>query len=85
MTRTALITGAARGIGLATADALLREGWKVAISGRRADVVEEARSALGADVLAIAGTAASPTPPSGPSPEMRCTSISGASGRRMKR
>jgi NAD(P)-dependent dehydrogenase (short-subunit alcohol dehydrogenase family) len=56
--RVALITGGGTGIGLATADALLREGWKVAISGRRADVLEEARSALGADVLAIAGDVA---------------------------
>ena len=31
-TKTALITGAARGIGLATADALAAQGWRVAIN-----------------------------------------------------
>ena len=34
--RTALITGGTRGIGLGIARALVRDGWSVALSGRRA-------------------------------------------------
>lgn len=37
MTRTALVTGATSGFGRAIAARLLREGWKVIGSGRRAD------------------------------------------------
>jgi len=41
MTRTILITGAGSGIGRSTARAFLREGWQVAVMGRRRDALEE--------------------------------------------
>jgi len=55
MTRTALITGGTRGIGLGIARALARERWTLALAGTRADVdvrpvVDELRSAGGGDV-----------------------------------
>ena len=37
--KTALVTGAARGIGLATAKMLLKNGWRVALLDRDADVL----------------------------------------------
>jgi NAD(P)-dependent dehydrogenase (short-subunit alcohol dehydrogenase family) len=40
--RTALVTGGGSGIGLGTALALAREGCRVAITGRRADVLAQA-------------------------------------------
>jgi meso-butanediol dehydrogenase/(S,S)-butanediol dehydrogenase/diacetyl reductase len=46
MTRTALITGAARGIGLATAKRFLREGWQVAVVDIDAPQLEIAASEL---------------------------------------
>ncbi|MCR8724298.1 SDR family NAD(P)-dependent oxidoreductase [Frigidibacter sp. ROC022] len=42
MTRTALVTGAARGIGLATTKLFLAEGWDVAMIDRDAEALEEA-------------------------------------------
>jgi len=42
--RVALVTGGARGIGLACAEALAREGWDLAICGRRSE--EEAQPSL---------------------------------------
>ena len=44
--RVALVTGGSRGLGLAMADALGELGAKVAIVARKADELEEARSAL---------------------------------------
>ena len=44
--RRAVITGASRGIGLAIADALAREGVDVSICGRHADALERARATL---------------------------------------
>lgn len=41
MSRFALVTGASAGIGRATAVALLREGYSVALAGRRAEQLEE--------------------------------------------
>ena len=38
--RVALVTGAGSGIGRASAIALLRAGWRVALAGRRADALE---------------------------------------------
>ena len=50
--KTALITGAARGIGLATARELLDMGWQVAILDRDSEALQAAAAELG-DVLAI--------------------------------
>src|SRR6185503_8618186 len=53
--RTALVTGAARGIGLATAEALLAAGHRVAIVDKDADAVRAAAAKLPSDrVLALA-------------------------------
>ena len=46
--RCALITGAARGIGLATARLLLAQGWRVALVDRDVPALEEAAADLGA-------------------------------------
>lgn len=54
--KVALITGASRGIGLAIARRLVAEGAQVCITGRKAERLEEARTALGeAAALAIPG------------------------------
>jgi NAD(P)-dependent dehydrogenase (short-subunit alcohol dehydrogenase family) len=45
--RTAIVTGASRGIGLATAQALLAAGASVVLTGRRQEAVEAAASSLG--------------------------------------
>ncbi len=45
--RVALITGAGSGIGRATAQALLADGWCVAFSGRRADALAESIAQCG--------------------------------------
>ena len=44
--KTALVTGAARGIGLATAKLFLRDGWRVAMIDRDVPVLAEAASGL---------------------------------------
>ena len=44
--KVVFIAGGSRGIGLATAEAFLREGAKVGITGRTESTLEEARSAL---------------------------------------
>ena len=46
MERTALVTGAARGIGLATAKLFLAEGRRVAMLDRDAEALTEAASGL---------------------------------------
>jgi len=45
--RVALVTGAGSGIGRATAQALLADGWRVAFSGRRADALAESVAMCG--------------------------------------
>ncbi len=47
--QTAIVTGAGSGIGQACATALLREGWRVVFVGRRADALQAAIAAAGAD------------------------------------
>ncbi|MFD3945502.1 SDR family oxidoreductase [Streptomyces sp. NPDC058579] len=58
--RTAIITGASRGIGLAIAERLIAEGAKVVITGRRPDALAAAVASLGGPdhALGIAGHAA---------------------------
>ncbi|MDQ1155676.1 NAD(P)-dependent dehydrogenase (short-subunit alcohol dehydrogenase family) [Sphingomonas sp. SORGH_AS 950] len=61
MTRTAVVTGGSAGIGLATAEALAKAGWNVAIIARDAARLEEARAMLvkhGGGVLAISADVA---------------------------
>ena len=41
MNKTAVITGAGSGVGAATARALAKQGWRVALVGRRREVLEE--------------------------------------------
>ena len=52
--KVALITGASKGIGFGIAEALLKQGIKVAITSRSQASADEAAKKLGADVLAIA-------------------------------
>ncbi|MFZ4649160.1 MAG: SDR family oxidoreductase [Rubrivivax sp.] len=47
MNRTALVTGASSGIGKACALALLKEGWHVALAGRRAEALQAAVAEAG--------------------------------------
>ena len=49
----ALVTGATGGIGWAIAEALHKQGAKVAISGTRAERLEELKAKLGANVVAL--------------------------------
>ena len=47
MNKVAIVTGAGSGIGRASALALLKAGWHVALAGRRADALEATRAAAG--------------------------------------
>ncbi len=60
--RTALITGASRGLGRALAEALAERGWTLLLTARNADDLDETRAALEplAPVAAIAGDVADP-------------------------
>jgi NAD(P)-dependent dehydrogenase (short-subunit alcohol dehydrogenase family)/catechol 2,3-dioxygenase-like lactoylglutathione lyase family enzyme len=60
--RTALITGASRGLGLALARALADRGWTLLLDARGADALEAARRELAArtTVVALAGDVADP-------------------------
>jgi NAD(P)-dependent dehydrogenase (short-subunit alcohol dehydrogenase family) len=55
--RVAIITGAGSGIGRATALAFLKDGYSVALAGRRADELEKTKTQAGAD-----GSRALPVP-----------------------
>jgi NAD(P)-dependent dehydrogenase (short-subunit alcohol dehydrogenase family) len=60
--RTALITGASRGLGLALARRLARDGWALVIDARGAEDLEAARAELAeiTEVIAIPGDVADP-------------------------
>ena len=60
--RTALITGASRGLGLALARGLAEQGWRLIIDARGADALERVRDELSIQtrVTAIAGDVADP-------------------------
>lgn len=47
--KIAIVTGAGTGVGRAAALALLRDGYSVALAGRRQDVLEETKHLAGAD------------------------------------
>jgi len=52
VSRTALVTGATAGFGLAVTHRLVRDGWRVIATGRRADRLDALAHALGGKVLA---------------------------------
>lgn len=60
--RTALITGASRGLGLALARALAGRGWALILDAREPEALEQARAELATatDIVAIAGDVAEP-------------------------
>jgi len=61
--RTAIVTGAGSGIGKASALALLADGWRVALAGRRADALAATIAAAGEAgerALAIPGDVSQP-------------------------
>ena len=58
--KTAIVTGASRGLGLALARALAQRGWRLVIDARGADELERARRGLAelTDVSALTGDVA---------------------------
>ncbi|MBS1676581.1 MAG: SDR family oxidoreductase [Actinobacteria bacterium] len=64
--RVALVTGASKGIGAATAERLAREGASVAVNARNEDALRELTDRLAAAGLAVHPVAGSVTRPEGP-------------------
>lgn len=58
--KVAVITGGSSGIGFAAAKLFLKEGARVAITGRRQEVLEQAAAELGNNVLTIQGDISDP-------------------------
>ena len=61
--RIAIVTGAGSGIGKASALALLKEGWSVALAGRRAEMLDQAikeAGAAGGNAIAVPTNVADP-------------------------
>ena len=52
--KVALVTGAGSGIGKGVALALLKEGYRVALAGRRAELLAETATESGAGARALA-------------------------------
>ena len=62
--RVFVVTGGARGLGRATADALVAEGARVVLSGRSAESLEAARTVLGEAAEVVVADNADPRTPS---------------------
>src|ERR687897_212711 len=61
--RVYLVTGGARGLGRATADALVADGARVVLSGRNAASLDAAVAELGDGAVAVTADNADPGPP----------------------
>ena len=61
--RVAVVTGAGSGVGRASSLALLRDGWSVALAGRRLERLEETRSRAGDDAERAIAVATDVTDP----------------------
>ncbi|MFC4908974.1 SDR family NAD(P)-dependent oxidoreductase [Actinomadura gamaensis] len=60
MTKTALITGASRGLGRALAAELTRDGWTVVVDARSAGELAKAAADLGPNAVAVPGDVTDP-------------------------
>lgn len=58
--KTALITGASRGLGRALARELARDGWHLVVDARDADALSSAVQEIGGSVTAVAGDVTDP-------------------------
>ena len=61
--RVYIVTGGGRGLGRATADALVADGAKVVLSGRGGESLDEARATLGAAAVTVEADNADPDTP----------------------
>ncbi|MCP2340341.1 SDR family NAD(P)-dependent oxidoreductase [Actinomadura rupiterrae] len=60
MSKTALITGASKGLGRALAADLARDGWTVVIDARSADELAKAAAEIGPNAVAVPGDVTDP-------------------------